>query len=308
MKSRYHKFSSFLKKKYGDKVWKICVDAGFSCPNRDPETGEGGCLFCRLDSFSKMQSRHQTSVKDQIQDGITAIQNRYGIKKFIVYFQSSTNTFAPVAQLASLFYQAMEFDQVIGLSIATRPDCLPHPVMDLIADCAMKTDIWIELGLQSAHNQTLERIGRGHDYQTYLDAVDRLQHLKVRICTHIMLGLPGESDHHVQITAKELARSPIHEVKIHPMLILRETALEKMASEGQAHAMRLPDYVRQVCDFLEQLPPEMVIQRLTAEAPSDQLIAPRWAMNKTMILNAIVKELEKRDSWQGKFYFSQSPS
>ncbi|HNR67209.1 MAG TPA: TIGR01212 family radical SAM protein [bacterium] len=300
MADRYYKFSKFLHTRYGEKVWKICLDAGLSCPNRDPQTGSGGCIFCRVDSFNSLQFQQGVSVSKQIEMGVQVGHEKKGINKFIAYFQSSTNTFAPVPQLRELFYGAIAYPGIVGLAIATRPDCLPAGVVDLIAELAERIDVWVELGLQSANNRTLQRIGRGHSYEEYCRAVDKLAALPVRICTHIMLGLPEEGLDDTGYTAKKLADSPIHEVKIHPMLILRGTALESLYLHGEVKALQLNDYVRGACDFIQYLPGEMVIQRLTAEAPEHLLIAPQWAANKHQVLNSIEEELVKQDTWQGK--------
>lgn len=302
MSKYYYKFSQFLKERYGEKVWKVSVDAGFSCPNRNAQTGAGGCIFCRLDSFSKMQSWQNIGVSQQINDGICLGKKNLGAKKFIVYFQASTNTFAPVDLLREYFTEAIAVPGVVGLSISTRPDCLPKAVLTLVDELARKVDVWVELGLQSVHDRTLKLLNRGHTYQDYLAAIASLKLLPVRICTHIMLGLPGETHDEVMATANEIAGSATHEVKMHPLLVLKETALAEMFHAGQFQALELEEYVSCACDFLERLPPEMVIQRLTAEAPKDILLAPMWAMKKAVVLNKIEEEFRRRSSRQGVLY------
>jgi uncharacterized protein len=302
MNAPYYKFSHYLKKRYGEKVWKISVDAGFSCPNKDCDTGEGGCIFCRLDSFSKVESLRQITVREQIVRGLKNGQERRGLKKFIVYFQASTNTFAPVETLRSLFFDALLHDGVIGLSISTRPDCLPPKVVELIAELSEKTDVWIELGLQSVHNKTLQLLKRGHTFEDYLNAVEKLSKLNVRICTHLMFGLPGEMDQDLKSTAKIISQTPIHEVKLHPLLVIKGTELELMYKRGEFKELELDQYVNNVCDFIELMPPQMVMQRLTAEAPEDILIAPKWSLKKGHVLNLIEREFQKRGTQQGKKY------
>ncbi len=300
MQERYYKFSRYLKEKYGEKVWKVPVDACFSCPNKDPLTGSGGCIFCRNDSFSHMQSLHNIPLAEQIQTGIDFARQRQGINKYLVYFQSSTNTFAPVEVLRNYFYAALNFSGVVGLAIATRPDCLPPEVLALIEELTAKTDVWIELGLQSSHNSTLQKINRGHTFTDYLDAVEKLKQLPVRICTHIMIGLPGEDRSHVIATADEIAATGTHEVKIHPLLVLKETALEKMYENNEIKELELSEYVERVCDFLEHVPATMVIQRLTAESPREMLIAPQWAENKQIVIQTIEAGLAKANTFQGR--------
>jgi len=299
MQERYYKFSRYLKAKYGEKVWKIPVDAGLSCPNKDPLTGTGGCVFCRNDSFSQMQSLQNISLAEQIETAIAAARARQGINKYLVYFQSSTNTFAPAEVLNRYFNLALNYSGVVGLAIATRPDCLPPEVLNVINELAAKTDVWIELGLQSSHNTTLQIINRGHTYTDYLDAVEKLKKLRVRICTHIMIGLPGEDRSHIIATAEKIAVTGTHEVKIHPLLVLKDTALEKMFINKEFIELELPDYVTLVCDFLERIPAAMVVQRLTAESPREMLIAPAWAEHKHLVLQAINAELVKRETRQG---------
>jgi uncharacterized protein len=297
--TRYYKFSRYLKEKYGGRVWKVPVDAGFSCPNKDQNTGAGGCIFCRNDSFSHMQSRYDISLSEQIRKGIILAGEKQGINKYIIYFQSSTNTFAPVELLGQYFNEALAFPGVVGLAIATRPDCLPRGVLSVLEDLTRKTDVWVELGLQSSHDDTLHKINRGHTFQDYLEAVDKLKRLNIRICAHVMIGLPGEGQSHIIATAEKIAASGVHEVKIHPLLVLKETTLEKMYKSQEIRVLELAEYVAQVCDFLEHIPATMVIQRLTAESPPDILISPKWAENKQVVLQGIEAELEKRNTRQG---------
>ncbi|NOY59480.1 MAG: TIGR01212 family radical SAM protein [Calditrichaeota bacterium] len=302
IKNRYYKFSQFLKERYGEKVWKIPVDAGFSCPNKDKETGEGGCIFCRLDSFSQVQSQQGIDVGAQIREGLCLGRERFGLKKFIVYFQASTNTFAPVPLLRKLFEQAITYDGVVGLSISTRPDCLPKPVLSLLQELSLRTDLWVELGLQSIHDRTLKILNRRHNYADYLRTVEKLRSLPLRICTHLMLGLPGESRDDLLETAHEIGCSGIDEVKLHPLLVLKDTPLANMFFKGEFTALDSEQYISLACDFIERMPPKMVMQRLTAEAPADILIAPQWTMNKMRVLTGIENELKRRQTRQGDKY------
>lgn len=299
MKDRYYKFSTFLKERYGQKIRKVSVDAGFSCPNKDPRTGQGGCIFCRNDSFSHMLSEQDVCIENQIEQGMQAGRSRAGYEKFLIYFQSSTNTFAPPRILREMFFSAVSRPGIVGIAIATRPDCLPSGVLQVIKDLAQQVDVWIELGLQSSHDSTLRAINRGHTWDDYLAAVEKLKDINVRICTHLMVGLPGEDRQKVCETAEKIAGTGTQEVKIHPLLILTETGLEPLYHTGQLQSLEFDDYVDQVCDMLERLPKDMVIQRLTAEAPLEMLLAPYWIVNKLRVLNAIDRELEQRGTVQG---------
>lgn len=303
MKKYYNKFSDFLIQKYGQKVWKVSLDAGFSCPNCNAD-GQEGCLFCRNDSFSLKGSDSLKSITQQMHEGMSFAQTKLNITKYLAYFQSSTNTFAPVHLLRQLFNEAIELKNVVGISISTRPDCLPPKVIDLIAELTNKVDVWVELGLQSVHNKTLQFINRGHTFEDYERAVEKLKKLDVRICTHIMLGLPGETKDDVMQTARTMALSGTHDIKIHPLLILKETQMASLFREGKVPALTLSDYVSLVVDFVEVLPPDMVIQRLTAESQNNLLIEPVWCINKLRVLNAINAEFEKRGTYQGKMFES----
>jgi radical SAM protein (TIGR01212 family) len=297
----YYKFSQFLKEKYGEKVWKITVDAGYSCPNRDSLSGKEGCIFCRVDSFSKMQSLKNLDVTQQISESIHSQELAAKARKYIVYFQASTNTFAPVDILRRNFLKALTFKQVIGLSIATRPDCLQIPVLELLKELTEHTDIWIEIGLQTSHDRTLSYLKRGHTFKDFLDAVEKLKNLPVRICVHLIMGLPGENTDDVMRTASQIADLPVHELKIHPLLILKHTPLAELFYQNLIHVLELSEYISLVCDFIERIPARMVIQRLTAEAPADILIAPNWVSGKQIILNGIDEEFKRRNSHQGYF-------
>ncbi len=301
MNYRYNKFSKYLRDRYGEKVWKLSLDAGFTCPNKDPETGSGGCIFCRNDSFSQMLSEQQVCVNEQIRQGIE-LGDKVGIHKYIVYFQSSTNTFAPVSELEKLFFEAISFFGIVGISIATRPDCLSKGVLDLFEKLAEKVDVWIELGLQSSFNKTLKAINRGHTFEDYLKAVDKLKPLNVRICTHIMVGLPEEELEHSIITAERIAQTGTHDIKIHPLLILKDTELESLYLEGKILPLDIDTYALHVSEMLQHLPPDMVIQRLTAEAPREIILAPRWVINKTNVINTIHYEMQKQGMKQGEKY------
>lgn len=297
---RYRTFSSYLRGRYGGRVWKVPVDAGLTCPNRDGTVGRGGCIYCRMESFSRMQSRLDIDVAVQIEEGMRSAHERQGIDKFIIYFQTSSNTHAPVEHLRALYERALSFPGVVGLDIATRPDVLGEEVMALVAEMSKRTDLWIELGLQSSHDQTLRAINRGHTYADYAAAIASLSALPLRICTHLILGLPGEDKAMMLATADAVAASPVHEIKLHPLLILEGTVLADWHQAGRVRELTLAEYAVLAADFIERMPAEMVMQRLTAEAPEAMLIAPRWALAKHQVRRAIEEELIRRDSWQGK--------
>ncbi len=295
MGGRYYKFSDFLQQTFGEKVRKISLDAGFYCPNK--QNGRRGCVFCRNDSFSPNYGSF-LSLEEQLKKGMEE-GRRKGINKFIAYFQAGSNTFAPVERLRQLFTAALCDPAIVGISIATRPDCLQDDVISLLKELASKTVVWVELGLQSNDDAVLQAIGRGHSTADYINAVERLAALPVRICAHLMFGLPLERETAPRETARLIAQTKTHEVKVHPLLILKDTPLEEMYRRGDAKELEMSEYVRRVCDFLEHVPPSLVIQRLTAEAPREVLISPKWALQKLTVLQSIDRELAERGSCQG---------
>lgn len=296
----YYDLKSYWRNLFGCSVHKLQIDAGFTCPNRDGRVALGGCIYCDGRGSKLRRQGQLPSVSEQIAAGKKYYSKQAG--KFIAYFQTFTNTYAPVEKLRALYDEALSREDVIGLSIGTRPDCLGADVVELLGDYAQKHHAWVELGLQSVHDKTLTLINRGHSFQQFEDAVNALAGRGLKICVHIIIGLPGESDEDVLATAKTLAAMPIHGIKIHSLLALDGTALGEMYKKGSLHMMTKEKYVSLVADVLEALPPQTVIQRLTADGYRDIFLAPDWAMNKLDVLNSIHKELERRSSYQGKKY------
>ena len=294
----YYDLKSYWRNLFGCNVHKLQIDAGFTCPNRDGHVAVGGCIYCDGRGSKLRQQGELPSVTEQIVQG-----KKYYTKqaaKFIAYFQTFTNTYAPVEKLRALYDEALAQDDVIGLSIGTRPDCLGPDVVELLSCYAKKYHVWVELGLQSVHDKTLQFINRGHNFQQFLDAMNALAGKDLNICVHIIIGLPGESDKDVLTTAKTLAALPVNGIKIHSLLALEGTTLGDMYKKGDVQMISREKYISLVADILEVLPPEMVIQRLTADGYRDIFLAPDWAMNKLDILNSINRELERRNSYQGK--------
>ena len=296
----YYDLKSYWRNLFGCNVHKIQIDAGFTCPNRDGHVAVGGCIYCDGRGSKLRQQGELPSVTEQIVQG-----KKYYTKqaaKFIAYFQTFTNTYAPVEKLRALYDEALAQDDVIGLSIGTRPDCLGPDVVELLSHYAQKYHVWVELGLQSVHDKTLQFINRGHNFEQFSNAVHSLAGRELNSCVHIIIGLPGESDEDVLTTARTLAAMPVNGIKLHSLLALEGTAIGEMYKKGDISMISKEKYVSLVADVLELLPPEMVIQRLTADGYRDIFLAPEWAMNKLDVLNTINKELERRDSYQGKHY------
>jgi radical SAM protein (TIGR01212 family) len=299
---RYHAFSRFLRQRFGRRVYRVTVDAGFTCPNVDGSVAVGGCVYCDNRSFSPNRRLPRSSIRDQVARGVTILQERYQAERFLAYFQPATNTYAPVDKLRRVYDEALDHPQIVGLAIGTRPDCVPDPILDLIEGYARDRYVCLELGLQTIHDRSLDWMNRGHHYDAFLDAVDRCRGRGFDLCAHVILGLPGETAADMMATADALASLPINAVKIHNLHVVRATPLEDMYRAGGVRLLEQHEYVQVVCDFLERLPPTMVIHRLNGDAPPDYLVAPSWCREKPALLQAIQGELERRNSWQGRLW------
>lgn len=296
---RYYDFKSFLVNKFGCKVHKVQIDAGFTCPNRDGTIATGGCIYCDGRGSRLRQQGPLPTVSEQIAHTKELFHRIRGAKKFIAYFQTFTNTYAPYEKLKKLYDEALCQDDIIGLAVGTRPDSISDDIISLFEGYAKDYHVWLEYGLQSAHDSTLKYINRGHDLKTFVDAVNKTAGRNIYICTHIIVGLPGETHEDILETARLVASLPVNGIKIHLLLALEGTELGRRYKEGTIKMITKEDYVNTVCDILEILPPEMVIQRLTADGYRDIYLAPEWGKNKLEVINAIDRELERRNSCQG---------
>ena len=296
----YYDLKSYWRNLFGCTVHKLQIDAGFTCPNRDGLVATGGCIYCDGRGSKLRQMGPLPSVAEQIALGKQFYKP--SASKFIAYFQTFTNTYAPVSHLKAIYDVALSQGDVIGLSIGTRPDCLPPEVIDLLSGYARQYHIWVELGLQSVHDRSLTFLNRGHDYRRFSDAVYALAGRGLNICVHIIIGLPGENDEDVRQTAKTLAALPIQGIKIHSLLALEGTQLGELYKQGSISMLSKEKYVSLTADVLELLPPSIVVQRLTADGYRDIFLAPDWAKNKLDVLNAIQKEFHRRGSFQSKYY------
>ena len=297
---RYYDLKSYWKNLFGVPVHKLIIDAGFTCPNRDGKIARGGCTYCDGRGSPLRQEGPLPSVGEQVRRGRAFYSRHSRTKKFIAYFQTFTNTYAPVERLRRLYDEALAGEDIIGLSIGTRPDCVPDETISLLRSYAEHHHVWLEIGLQSIHAITLRDTNRGHDAATFRDTVNRAAGAPLLLCVHIIVGLPGETREMIIETAKAIAGMPLQGIKIHSFLALQGTPLGSRYQRGEIELMGKEEYVDIVCDILELLPPEMVIQRLTADGYRDVFLAPAWAANKLAVINAINGELERRDGWQGK--------
>jgi radical SAM protein (TIGR01212 family) len=296
---RYNSFSDELKRKFGCRVQRISVDAGFSCPNRDGLLDSGGCIFCSGSGSGAYSIRRDLSVAGQIVDGKEVMRRKYKAQRFIAYFQAYSNTYATVDQLRPLYSEALSVPDVVGLIVATRPDCVPEDVLDYLQELSHRTYLWLELGVQSIHDRTLTFINRRHDHARSVDTIQRATSRGIRVCAHVILGLPGETREEMLATAGELNRLGVAGVKLHLLHVMKGTRLAEMYGRGEVQVLDRDEYAGLVCDFLERLDPRILIHRLTGDGGHDSLVAPLWSLKKFEILNLIDTELERRGTRQG---------
>jgi radical SAM protein (TIGR01212 family) len=300
MHRRYNSFGSYIKKRFATTVYKVNVDAGFTCPNRDGTISTSGCIFCNNDSFRPGSCTPTLSISEQIRNGIAHVKKRYKAERFLVYFQPYTNTYAPVDELERLYREALSESSVIGLAIGTRPDTVDKEKIALLETLAERYFILIEYGMQSIYEKTLEFINRGHDYNTFLKTIDLTKDRGIFIGAHVIVGFPTETKEEMLSMADEVSHIPIDFLKIHQLQVIKDTPLEIIYRERPFHVFEYEEYLEFVTEFIERLSPRMVLQRLFATAPDNILIAPRWGKSRQEILRDIEKRLEEKDTYQGK--------
>lgn len=301
---RYHSFNAVLKDTFQVRVHKIGLRMDFTCPNRDGKVTVGGCIYCNNASHTPQDYRPRTSVKEQLDQGASALRKRHKAQKFIAYFQSYTNTYDSASRLEKLYREALDYPGVVGIAIATRPDCLPDDILDLITDVSRETYLWLEIGLESMHDRTLQWVNRGHGLREFIDAVERCKNKGLQVCVHLILGFPGETQNEILQTPALLNHLGIDGVKLHNLHVIKNTVLEKLYSAGAFTLMNQQEYVSLLVDFLELLSPKTIIHRVTGETYRAITVAPEWSINKLGVFNAIQRELDQRDTWQGKSFGS----
>lgn len=297
---RYFSYSYHLRQRFGQRVQKVSVDAGFTCPNVDGTVTTGGCTFCDNRSFSPSRRVRRQDVLDQISDGIRRLKTRYTCEQFIAYFQPATNTYAPAAKLRLLYERALAHPQVVGLAIGTRPDCVPDDVLDLLEEIGKRTYLSVEYGVQTIHDRSLDWMNRGHHYDAFVNAMQRSRGRGFEICAHVILGLPGETREDMLATAREMASQKPAAVKIHNLYAVKDTPLAEQVDRGEVALLSRDAYVAALIDFLEVLPPEMIVERISGDAPPEYFVGPSWCLDKPGVHLALQQELERRDTWQGK--------
>ena len=296
---RIHTFGQAMLQKHGERVHKVALDAGFTCPNRDGSKGIGGCTFCNNKSFAP-GAREPASLSGQFERARGRIGKRTGARRFLAYFQAYTNTYAHVDELRALYDEALAEAGVIGLSIGTRPDCVPPPVLDLLSEYKQRGhEVWLELGLQSAFDETLARVNRGHGFAEYAEAAQAARERGIPVCCHLIVGLPGEDESHSHASLERVLELGVDGLKLHPLHVVKHTRLAIEWKSGDYTPLAEAEYTRIAADLIERTPWEVVFHRVTGTASPDILLAPDWCAKKWDVLNGIAHELERRGTRQG---------
>lgn len=298
----YHSLDYMLKERFGEKVYKVTLNGGMSCPNRDGTIGHGGCIFCSEGGSGDFAASAALSIHEQIDCQIAMLSAKRPIHEYIAYFQAYTNTYAPLSYLERIFTEAIEHEDIVGLSIGTRPDCLPDETLDLLSELNKKKPVTVELGLQTIHERTAAFIRRGYKLSCFEDALEKLQERKLETVVHTILGLPGENTENILETMRYLNAHHIDGIKLQLLHVLKHTDLAAYYGQTGFHILSEDEYVDLVIRCLEVLSPDITIHRLTGDGPSDLLIAPLWSLKKRSVLNHIHHELKVRDTWQGRLF------
>ncbi|MDM8131609.1 TIGR01212 family radical SAM protein [Clostridium sp. LQ25] len=299
---RYNSLNYFLRNKFGEKVFKISLDGGFSCPNRDGKAGRGGCTFCSARGSGDFAGDRIMSISNQFDDVKEMMAHKWKSGKYIAYFQAYTNTYAPVEELKRKYEEAINKDGVVGLAIATRPDCLGEDVLDLLEEINKKIYVWVELGLQTSNDDTARKINRGYTLEVFDEAMKNLKSRNIDTVVHAIFGLPGETKEDMFNTVEHIAHSGAMGIKIHLLHLMKNTKLVENYEKGELKFLLQEDYIDIITRSVSMLPKEMVVHRLTGDAPRNELIGPMWSLKKWEVLNAIDKAFEDNDLWQGKNY------
>jgi len=297
----YYDLNTYYREIFGCRVQKISIDAGLFCPNRSGTISTKGCIYCNAKGSGTGAFAKGQTIADQISKGKKVLARRYKSKKYIAYFQSFTNTYAPLEKLKKIYDEALDVKEVVGISVGTRPDCVDESVLALLQDYSKNYLVWVEYGLQSAHDPTLNLINRGHDFKCFKKAVKATKARGLNVCVHIILGLPGEDKDLMHNTAKKIAELGVDGIKLHLLYVIKGTALATWHATGRYSCLKQKEYVELVCDFLELLPSDVIVQRLTGDPHPEELVAPLWSLDRNKTFAMIKDTLIKRNSWQGKF-------
>ncbi len=302
VKKRYNDLGAFFKKKFGCRVYKVSLKADFTCPNRDGTKGYGGCIYCNPDILIPLTYFEEMSIKNQLTEGIAYIKKRHKSEKFIAYMHSYTNTYGPLEELEELYKEAVDSPDVVGLAISTRPDCINDDILDLLSGINKEKFLWVELGLQSSKNRTLDSINRGHSLDDFLKSYKMVVSRGIPVCVHVILGLPGETERDMMDTAKLLGKLEVWGVKIHHLEVQKDTELERMYQRGEVKMLSFEEYTYLVVQFIRHLYPKTLIHRLCSDTPIKYLVAPIWEGGKFSLLRKIEQIMEDGDVVQGEMW------
>ena len=286
---RYHSFSQYLRNKYGTRVYRLSLDAGFTCPTRDGSLGSEGCIYCNEEAFSQFAAK-EVPLREQIERSMAFAGKKLKAEKFIAYFQNASGTYAPTQRLKDTYDIIKGFPDIVGLFISTRPDCVDDEKLDLIKSYTDDYEVWIEYGLQTVHDRTLKVINRGHTYAETERAIKKTAQKGIKIAAHVILGLPGESREDMIKTARRIAELPVSGVKLHVLHVLKDTRLEELYNKGEIKLLTRDEYAEIACEFLKNLRPDCVILRLVSDAKKEVLVTPEWINDKS----GVIKEIEKK--------------
>ena len=295
--------NDFLKEKFNEKIYKVSLDGGFTCPNRDGKVSRGGCIFCSENGSGDFTATKLKSIHAQIEEQIDLVSKKYKGDKYIAYFQNFTNTYAEVSYLRKIYEEALSHEKIVGLAIATRPDCLEDDVLELLAELNKKTFLWVELGLQTLNDDVAKYFNRAYETEIYKEASKKLNRLNIKFVTHIIIGLPKEENNDYLKTAIFAQNCGTWGIKLHLMYVVKNTPLEKLYLNGGLKVNTKEEYVEKVVNVLENISSEIVVHRLTGDGDRETLVAPLWSIKKIDVLNSIHKELKRRNTYQGKLYY-----
>ena len=300
---KIYMLNDFLKEKFNEKIYKVSLDGGFTCPNRDGKVSKGGCIFCSENGSGDFTATKLKSIHAQIEEQIDLVSKKYKRDKYIAYFQNFTNTYAEVSYLRKIYEEALSHEKIVGLAIATRPDCLGDDVLELLAELNKKTFLWVELGLQTLNDDVAKYFNRAYETEIYKEASEKLNRLNIKFVTHIIIGLPKEEEDDYLKTAIFAQNCGTWGIKLHLMYVVKNTPLEKLYLNGDLKVNTKEEYVEKVVNVLENISSEIVVHRLTGDGDRETLVAPLWSIKKIDVLNSIHKELKRRNTYQGKLYY-----
>ena len=298
----YYDFATFLAQYFEGKVQKISIHAGFTCPNRDGSKGTGGCTYCNNQTFNPEYCNPHLGIRRQLEDGIAFFARKYPQMRYLAYFQAYTNTYGELEQLIAMYEEALSVDGVVGIVIGTRPDCMPDTLLDYIEQLSRRTFVMVEYGIESANDQTLLRINRGHDFAAAVDAIRRTHERGILVGGHLILGLPGEDSAELMRQAEAIAALPLDMVKLHQLQLIRGTRMAReyeQCPEG-FHLYTVDEYIDLAIDYIERLPSTMVVERFISQSPRSLLIAPDWGMKNYQFVDRLRRRMQERATWQGR--------